>query len=57
MLIRAEDLQAANHPVLVNGALSPTLHQVYGPKRKLIMYPIRGGSLLNIAAFVRKWQP
>jgi hypothetical protein len=55
MLIRLEDLQAINHPLLENGQIPPTLHQVRGPQRKLIAYPIRGGSVLNFIAFVRKY--
>jgi hypothetical protein len=52
MLLRLEDLQELHPAMLENGAISRTMHMVKGPQKKIIAYPIRGNTLLNVAAFV-----
>jgi salicylate hydroxylase len=54
MLIRAEDLQAIDHPMLVDGRLPPIMSMVGDVDHKLVAYPIRGGTLLNIVAYIRE---
>jgi hypothetical protein len=54
-LIRHEDLQAVDHPILVNGYIPSNLNMVKGQARKLLAYPIRGGKLLNVVAYIRAW--
>jgi hypothetical protein len=53
-LLRQEDLQAVNHPILEDGKIPPTMHIVVAPLRQIIAYPIRNYTLLNVVAFVRK---
>jgi salicylate hydroxylase len=55
MLIHAKDLPI-NHPLLVNGKVSTTMHMVKGPERKIVAYPIRNGELLNLIALVREFE-
>jgi hypothetical protein len=52
MLLRLEDLQALHPGMLEHGALTRTLHMVKGLQKKIVMYPIRGETLLNVLAFV-----
>lgn len=54
-LLRPEDLQAINHPLLKNGKIPPIHHAVLGPQRKLILYPVRSGQVFNCIAFVREF--
>jgi salicylate hydroxylase len=56
-LVRREDLQAINHPMLVNGCIPGSLTMVNGPGRKLVAYPVRGGTVLNVAAYIREPPP
>jgi salicylate hydroxylase len=53
MLLHAKDMPA-DHPILVDGKISKTIHLVKGPNRKIIAYPCRNGELMNLAAYVRK---
>jgi hypothetical protein len=54
MLIPAEDLRAIDHPFLVDGQLPPVMSFVKDAEHKLLVYPIRGRTVLNVVAFVRE---
>lgn len=53
-LLRPEELQSINHPLLKDGRIPPVHHAVLGPQRKLILYPCRSGEVFNCIAFVRE---
>jgi hypothetical protein len=54
-LLRHEDLQAVNHPILEDGKIPPTMHVAIAPHRQIVAYPIRDYTLLNVVAYVRKY--
>jgi 2-polyprenyl-6-methoxyphenol hydroxylase-like FAD-dependent oxidoreductase len=53
LLIRVEDLQAVNHPMLIDGRLPPIMNMVTAKDRKILAYPIRDRTILNVVAYVR----
>ena len=55
-MLTVEDLRSINHPLLVDGQIPHQVQLVVGPKRKIIAYPCRGGSVINCVAYVRECQ-
>jgi hypothetical protein len=53
LLLQKEDLLASHHPLVASGDIPDGCIVVKGPERKLVAYPIRGGTLLNVICYVR----
>lgn len=54
-LLRPQDLQSINSPLLKDGQIPPIIHNLQGDQRKIIAYPCRGGEVFNCAAFIRMY--
>jgi hypothetical protein len=54
MLIPVEDLRAIDHSFLVDGQLPPVINFVKDAEHKMVAFPIRGQTVLNVVAFVRE---
>jgi hypothetical protein len=53
LLMPVEDLVARQHPLVKNGVLQSSLLGIMGPDTKILAYPIRGGTLMNLIVYVR----
>jgi salicylate hydroxylase len=47
-----EALRDLGHPLVADGALAPHMSGIMGGTRRIIAYPVRGGTLLNLVCYV-----
>jgi salicylate hydroxylase len=47
-----EALRNLGHPLVADGALAPHMSGIMGGTRRIIAYPVRGGTLLNLVCYV-----
>jgi salicylate hydroxylase len=50
--VPVEALRELGHPFIAGGALAPHTSGIMGGTRRIIAYPVRGGTLLNLVCYV-----